>query len=405
MRVSADTTSPASLPSGSQAGHANSGKNAENGFDHALRHAGKSARAHNAASAETTRERPGWTPFAENIADRALDAEIDDKMEADEAASDADETLEQEKSHRGQSDLTQTRAALPWSPSLQASYRHQPKAEASAAHPDGKAEVGKNTAAGEPVAAIMPAAKQDEALPDPGGNSDKTTPHDDLPDMLKTAARKPQEPVTSQDNSTAAASDRSGATAKPVTVTAAQSFVAPAPYPASPTITALASAIATGGDAKQILAASAGLNNTATPVAVASHMLKIELHPAELGMVTANLRLSGGQLSIELKPENQEAHRRLSSDSDTLVKSLQGLGFTVDKITVLQPSVAVNAAPRTDVANPTGRDPSSFQSGNSGGNGAPSGGQQFGRNRGDDGQHASQTGTHARERSGGGLFI
>ena len=48
---------------------------------------------------------------------------------------------------------------------------------------------------------------------------------------------------------------------------------------------------------------------------------KIELHPAELGMVTASLRLSGEQLSIEIRPENHEAHRRLSSDSDAIMTS------------------------------------------------------------------------------------
>ena len=77
-------------------------------------------------------------------------------------------------------------------------------------------------------------------------------------------------------------------------------------------------------------------------------MLKIELHPAELGMVTASLRLSGEQLSIELKPETHDAYRRLSTDSEAIVKSLRGLGFEVDKVTILQPSVAVPAATRTD---------------------------------------------------------
>jgi chemotaxis protein MotD len=187
---------------------------------------------------------------------------------------------------------------------------------------------------------------------------------------------------------------------------AAQSFPAPAPAPANQTITALAGAIATGSGTAPTLSASAGLTLPAQPVAAASHLMKIEVHPAELGVVTANLRLAGGQLSIELKPENQEAHRRLSADSDALVKALQGLGFTIDKVTVLQPIVAVTATPRMDApAGSTGRDPSSFQPGNSGGNGDPAGGQQFGRNRGNEGQHGGNGGAPLRDRAGGGLFI
>ncbi len=195
----------------------------------------------------------------------------------------------------------------------------------------------------------------------------------------------------------------------PVTVTAVQSFPAPASYPASQTIIALAGVIAADGMAKSALSAPAGQTKPAYPVAAASHMLKIELHPAELGTVTANLRLAGGQLSIELRPETQEAHRRLSSDSDTLVKSLQGLGLNVDKLTIMQPSIAANAAPRPDAAgantNAAGRDPSSFQSGGSGGNGDTSGGQHYGRNRGNDAPQGGQGGTHPRERAGGSLFI
>ena len=38
-------------------------------------------------------------------------------------------------------------------------------------------------------------------------------------------------------------------------------------------------------------------------VALPAQSLKIELHPAELGVVTASLRFVGEQLSIELKVE------------------------------------------------------------------------------------------------------
>ena len=268
-------------------------------------------------------------------------------------------------------------------------------------------------AKGEPAKAVPMPEKAStwrvEPLPGPAANG-AVSPQASSPEPLSApvAARSERAAQAPAAKPTAAPADMPAAPAPSVTVTGAQSFPAPATYPVAQTMTALASDIATDTGARQVLSASAGLTQSSPSVAVGSHMLKIELHPAELGMVTASLRLAGGQLSIELKPENQEAHRRLSSDTDTLVKSLQGLGFNVDKVTVLQPTVAANAAPRMDApatANPGGRDSSSFQPGGSGANGGASGGQQSGRNSGNDGHQGRHGGAHPLERSGGGLFI
>lgn len=194
-----------------------------------------------------------------------------------------------------------------------------------------------------------------------------------------------------------------------VTIVGEQNFPAPAAYQTSQTATNLAGAIANDTGMRQVFSASAGLAQPSTPVAHSSHTLKIELHPAELGMVTANLRLAGGQLSIELTPENHEAHRRLSADTESLVKSLRGMGFDVDKVTVLQPSIAINGPARADASamtgGPAGRDASSFQSGNSGGDGNNSSGQQSARNRNNDGQHSGQNAPQNSGRTGGDLFI
>ncbi|RUY13711.1 flagellar hook-length control protein FliK, partial [Mesorhizobium sp. M7A.F.Ca.US.005.03.2.1] len=164
---------------------------------------------------------------------------------------------------------------------------------------------------------------------------------------------------------------------------------------------------------QKALSASPTTTHLASSVAVPTHVLKIELHPAELGMVTANLRLSGEQLSIELKPETHDAYRRLSADSEAIVKSLRGLGFEVDKVTIMQPSVAVPATTRTDATAPlaaaTGRDPASFQPGNSGGGNGGAGGQQPGQqssgNRNDDAQDYGRGTSPSRERAGGDIFI
>lgn len=194
-----------------------------------------------------------------------------------------------------------------------------------------------------------------------------------------------------------------------VTIIAEQNFPALAPYPASQTATSLAGAIASDSGMQQVFSTSAALAQPGPGVTLSSHTLKIELHPAELGMVTANLRLAGGQLSIELTPESHEAHRRLSADTDTLVKSLRGMGFDVDSVTVLQPSIAVNASTRADAPTLTGdtggRESPAFQSGNSGNGSNNSSGQPPARNRNNDGQSPRQTLPYDSEHAGDDLFI
>ncbi|WP_367718152.1 flagellar hook-length control protein FliK [Nitratireductor sp. GISD-1A_MAKvit] len=66
--------------------------------------------------------------------------------------------------------------------------------------------------------------------------------------------------------------------------------------------------------------------------------LKIQLHPAELGMVTARLRIVADQLTVDLQVENAEARHRLGSDSDSIVKALRSLGYDIDRVTVQQSS-------------------------------------------------------------------
>ena len=180
-----------------------------------------------------------------------------------------------------------------------------------------------------------------------------------------------------------------------VDIVAEQSYPAPAQNPMSQTTSVLVAAIASDGGLRQALSTPSALSQMARSVAVPTHMLKIELHPAELGMVTASLRLAGEQLSIELKPETHEAYRRLTADSEAIVKSLRGLGFDVDKVAILQPSIAAPAATRTDASSSmpisAGRDQPSFQPGNSSGSNAGSGSQQPGRNRSNDAQQFGRT--------------
>jgi chemotaxis protein MotD len=194
-----------------------------------------------------------------------------------------------------------------------------------------------------------------------------------------------------------------------IDIVAERSFPVPPQAALSQAALNVIDAVAAGSGTHGAASASSAASGPISPGAAPTHTLKIELHPAELGMVTASHRLSGEQLSIELKPETEDAYRRLSSDSEAIVKSLRGLGFDVDKVTIMQPQIAVLSSTRADAAAALpapARDPSSFQPGNPGGNGG-AGGQQPGRqssgNQNDD-AHGRST-APSRERAGDAVFI
>ena len=110
--------------------------------------------------------------------------------------------------------------------------------------------------------------------------------------------------------------------------------------------------------------------------------LKIQLHPLELGVVTAHLRTVGEKLSVELKVDNHDAYHRLSADSDAIIKSLRSLGFDIDSVSIQQPQAAATAVARSEASAGTGsfsRDTPSFQPGNSGSGSERFGGQTSGR--------------------------
>lgn len=63
--------------------------------------------------------------------------------------------------------------------------------------------------------------------------------------------------------------------------------------------------------------------------------LKIQMHPIDLGTVTATLRLKDDELHVELKVETGDAFRQLSDDQNAMVKALRAQGFAVDQVNVV----------------------------------------------------------------------
>jgi len=136
--------------------------------------------------------------------------------------------------------------------------------------------------------------------------------------------------------------------------------------------------------------------------------LSIQLHPAELGVVTATLRLSGEQLHVELSAESETARHRLSVDSDEIVRSLRRLGLDIDQVQIMQLPAASSSLPRSDDSAFQGMLPQRGQnfadSGASGGGGHRLADQQSGR-KADEGTTQPQQNLAKTADRSGSLYI
>jgi chemotaxis protein MotD len=242
-------------------------------------------------------------------------------------------------------------------------------------------------------------------LPDSGGNYDlHIAPAQTEAGTADDGSDQPR-PGTRDQRSAAPEARRFEPLPVAAKVTVVSQQAAPAPV-AAPILTANAAAIVSAIDAAQRPMSSPSLlvHISVQPM----RSLKIQLHPAELGVVTANLKAAGEQLSVELSVESREAYHRLSADSDAIVKSLRSLGYDIDHVSILQPQIAATAVARPDAGTGTGsfaRDQSSFQPGGSSDSGGRFGGQANGRGEGGDAQRGGEAQQAYRDRTGGDLYI
>ncbi len=142
------------------------------------------------------------------------------------------------------------------------------------------------------------------------------------------------EPMILQSDAATAADDSGDAAAvETITVLDARRFIAPVSTTNGASITA-----AMLGDTDWVSAMSPGseLANAATQSSQGKvvNTLKLQMSPIELGSVTATLRLSGEELSVQLTVDNPAALRQLSNDSSEILKSLRAQGLTVDHVQV-----------------------------------------------------------------------
>lgn len=126
--------------------------------------------------------------------------------------------------------------------------------------------------------------------------------------------------------------DKSGTKMAGVEVLEAKTFIAPTN--ASANANNISQAILKSQQISSAAAAQSSepIYQTAQPKAL--NTLKIQLNPAELGVVTATMKLNGDNLQVQLRVENIDAYRMLSEDSSSIVKALKGQGFGIDQINV-----------------------------------------------------------------------
>lgn len=100
----------------------------------------------------------------------------------------------------------------------------------------------------------------------------------------------------------------------------------------------LARSLADAGQSAQRTQSAASAQSAAIPGQPQSgqmvHTLKLQLHPISLGSVTAVLKLSGEELTVDIKVQTAEAYRQLSDDNQAILKALRGQGFGVEQINI-----------------------------------------------------------------------
>lgn len=131
-------------------------------------------------------------------------------------------------------------------------------------------------------------------------------------------------------NDTGSAST-TAAKAETVTVVEARRYLGFAP---SSNASAVTSQIVSNPEWASALQSSAA-PSTEVSTGKVLNTLKIQMHPIDLGTVTATLRLKDDELHVELKVETGDAFRQLSDDQGAMVKALRAQGFAVDQVSIV----------------------------------------------------------------------
>ncbi|SER93841.1 hook-length control protein FliK [Rhizobium sp. NFR03] len=195
--------------------------------------------------------------------------------------------------------------------------------------------------------------------------------------------------------------DQANTKAETVTVLDARRYLGIAPtlgnqLPMTANAQAVAAAITGNGDPTQALQTSTGIAGPHGATGKVVNTLKIQMHPIDLGLVTATLRLRDDELQIDLRVQTGDAYRQLTNDQDGMIKALRAQGFQVDQVNIIftpQDSAAGNdnsGMPQGNQQQPSqnGRD---SQGGLAAGNGGEGRNGGAGQRNADDGRTRQDT--------------
>ena len=211
------------------------------------------------------------------------------------------------------------------------------------------------------------------------------------------------EASSSQSRATLALQGQAAQLAGKVDVVGFSAAMAPSPgQTLSVTSAGVVAAIDAEPTWRQALVGTASLGATpGTAAQSGTSTLKIQLNPLELGMVTARLTVAGEQLAIEIQVQSSDAHKRLSSEHDAIVKALRAVGYDVDRVTIQQSPSSANAS--NQQANTDSRGSDAFDQAAKQGDHAGNG-QERGRTAGGNAEGIAQS-DQVADRSSGGIYI
>ena len=145
-----------------------------------------------------------------------------------------------------------------------------------------------------------------------------------------------------------------------------------------------------------------------TPAAQPLKVLTVQLHPAELGVVTVRIALRNDALELQIETDRRDTARLVHADRETLSGLLRSAGYSVETLTVraVDPSSAPASVGSSSHASPDGAPQS--QAGGSQADARPSGGRAHAEQ--DRNPHGSRRDNNdeqdgARHRPGDGLYV
>lgn len=181
----------------------------------------------------------------------------------------------------------------------------------------------------------------------------------------------------------------------------------------SATPAALASALAKPAESVQMAASTQPLLAHALDHAATQgqRTLKLQLHPTELGSVTAKLRVTGGGLAVELQVETDAAREKLGADNGEAIRAaLSALGLQIDSVSVQSApngSAAQAGADSGSGGNSNANRQAGFaaESGEGRGNGRGAGGNAEGQEQGGQSERLGGARADGVGRAQSGVFI